>query len=1080
MSEGHTRRPVVGWAQGGDWRGCRDWLRSGMPFPIRCRPVVAFLAALAALPASDVLIDPGTTYSVLRTAHLKCLVPAEQAEALRPLAARAEAIYVHLAREAGYPIREPLVLWLSDEVDVHNGFSTPLPRPIVNVVLSPSLPASGIFVGADEFERTLVHELAHHMSNDRSYGFRRVLEGLFGRVLPSDPLSLLVFYLSTPAHLTMPSFWHEGLGQWAETEYAPAGSVWGGRGRDSLTHMVWRLDAAAEATPTADAWRPTYHRWPFGNRVYLYGAAYTRWLAGAYGKQASLWQLAESQAHQWALAFDEGIRPVVGRSHAELLSEARRDLLTEQAGQLARLRSQPVTAARRLTPIDTTIGAPAWLPDGRIVAAMNGPYDDPSLRTVAVDGRIRDFGPKAWGMGAMRPIAGAPGTYLRTELPAANDTYARARAEVVWHDGSATALPLERVIQADAAKDERVIGNKFGIDLVFAAVQLQQAGQQKLRIGFARAQRGPVFTSGHGSFVEVEVPVEGRPWSPAFRPGFRTNDIDFTPGLKPSGAAIIPRDLAEVSERDLIWVETDAGGSRLTKVTVVHAPRAVGTSLPTHGPDQLSFAGRTILASVKGRILHPNWSADGKFIYFCADHTGVANAYRVDPTQPDVLVPVTNTIGGVIACVPSPDGKSLAIVDHDHQGPFLATIPNDPATWPKTVPSLALAWPAPVPAQPVLPGGNGPRLEAGQPTPLPPKDGAVAPAAKPYHGLAEVRPLFWSPTLYPVPDGGLGIAGLAADPLFTHEFVGSVGYGPQQGSPVWLAAYTAAPWPVEMSVIAWQAERTYSNQAVDSNYHNHDYTESVRTVEGRLGYGLAGLRRRWQAYATYGSSMSRTISDGADPGSVNIAPAFTGREDYLEFTVAYDDSVLFPTSYAREDGDTLVLRARHSGLGGDRDGNLYSARGAKVVSVWPAQGHQLVLGGALGWSESSSPYLQGRFVIGGDPAMGYPRGYVKTEAAGDYQLAASFAYRLPLWRPFQGFSTTPFGFRQLTLEGFYDTAKVSSDRLNGNGGWWSSAGAELRGQWEIWTILTAPGLGFAHLYQHNGQISTYLTLDFTW
>ncbi len=1031
------------------------------------------------LAGSDTLINPGTTYSVIRTDHLHCVVPAEQAEALRPLVARAEAIYVHLAREAGYPIRRPLFLWLSDEVDDHNGFSTPVPTPIVNIQLAPSRPASGIFVGADEFERTLVHELAHHISNDRSYGFRRVLEGLFGRILPSDPLSLLFFYLSTPAHLTMPSFWHEGLGQWAETEYAPAGSAWGGRGRDSLTHMVWRLDAAAGAMPTADAWRPTYHRWPFGNRVYLYGAAYTRWLAGTYGKEASVWRLAESQAHQWALAFDEGIRPVVGQSHGALLTQARRDLMAEQAEQLARLRTQPVTTAKRLTPVNTTISAPVWLADGRILAAMNGPYDDPSLRTVSPEGKVREFGSKAWGMGAMRPIAGAPGTFIRTELPAANDTYARSRAEVVWHDGSTTSLPLERVIQVDAVVDEH--GRIDSINRLyakFAAIQLGGAGQQTLQFGTIEARPGIILGEGTATKLTT-IPVEGRPWSPSFRPGsVRTTGIHL-PSLNQSGNELDVIDMVEVRLCELIWIETETSGSRLVKGHVVEFPHRV-SKIDRKYPANITLENRTILASIKGRILHPTWSADGKFIYVCADHTGVANAYRLDPTKPNVLVPVTNTIGGVLACVPSPDGKSLAIVDHDHQGPFLATIPNDPATWPKEVPTLALAWPAPVPAQPIQPKANGPRLTAGQPTPLPPKDLAVAPAATPYHGLAEVRPLFWSPTLYPVPDGGLGIAGLAADPLFTHEFIGSVGNGPQQGSPVWLAAYTAAPWPVEFTVIAWQAERTYSNQAVDSNFNNHDYSESVRTVEGRLGYGLAGLRRRWQAYATYGSSMSRTLSDGSAPGTVNIAPAFTGREDYLEFTAAYDDSVLFPTSYAREDGDTLVLRARHSGLGGDRDGKLYSARGAKVVSVWPSQGHQLVVGGAVGWSESSSPYLQGRFVIGGDPVKGYPRGYLKTEVAGDYQLAGSIAYRMPLWRPFQGFSTTPFGFRQVTLETFYDTAKVSTDRLNGNGSWWSSAGAEVRGQWEIWTILTAPGLGFAHLYQHNGRISTYLTLDFAW
>ncbi len=64
------------------------------------------------------------------------------------------------------------------------------------------------------------------------------------------------------------------------------------------------------------------------------------------------------------------------------------------------------------------------------------------------------------------------------------------------------------------------------------------------------------------------------------------------------------------------------------------------------------------------------------------------------------VVPVTHTIGGVIACVPSPDGSQLALVDHDADGPFLALLPNDPAAFAPSVPKIALAWPAPVTPDP--------------------------------------------------------------------------------------------------------------------------------------------------------------------------------------------------------------------------------------------------------------------------------------------------------------------------------------------------------------------------------------------
>jgi hypothetical protein len=242
---------------------------------------LAAVGGLGSLAAEDLspLIRPNRHMAVIDTPHLHALVPADQVELLRPKIQRADAIYAHLAADAGYTISKPLTLWVSDDAETHNGFSTTVPVPLFEIELAPSLPRSGIFSGEDEFERTITHEFTHHISNDRVYGLQRVTGSIFGRVFPVDYLSLVVAYFTVPPHVTMPLFWHEGLAQWAETAYADPSSPWAGRGRDSLTHMMWRLDAAAGAIPEAGDWRATYVRWPYGNRVYLYGVAYTRWLA---------------------------------------------------------------------------------------------------------------------------------------------------------------------------------------------------------------------------------------------------------------------------------------------------------------------------------------------------------------------------------------------------------------------------------------------------------------------------------------------------------------------------------------------------------------------------------------------------------------------------------------------------------------------------------------------------------------------------------------------------------------------------------------------------------------------------------
>ena len=175
-------------------------------------PTVLFAAAIA--PAQFPLIWPGESIATIDADHLRAYVPAEHAEDLRGLVARADWIYAQMCRDADFQPTRKLRLLISDWRDAHNGFSFVVPFPLVQV------------------------EFAHQISNDRNSGLRGAVEGVFGRILPNDLFSFMLWYVSTPAHQTMPRFWHEGLATWAETAYADPDSVWGGRGRDPLVHMV--------------------------------------------------------------------------------------------------------------------------------------------------------------------------------------------------------------------------------------------------------------------------------------------------------------------------------------------------------------------------------------------------------------------------------------------------------------------------------------------------------------------------------------------------------------------------------------------------------------------------------------------------------------------------------------------------------------------------------------------------------------------------------------------------------------------------------------------------------------------------
>ena len=1010
------------------------------------RPLLLSVTLTALAQAEDV-IRPGDRYAVIEGETVRGLVPAEQAAALRPLVARADAILRAMARDAGVGSGARLPLQFADHFDDHNGFSITVPYAMVQVQLASDPPTSFIFTGHDELERTLVHEFAHHLSNhDDPQPVRRALRSVFGNVLPSEPFSALLFYVSTPAHVTMPDFWHEGLAQWAETTYADPRSAWTGRGRDSLTHLVWRLDAADDAIPPPGDWRQSRQRWPFGSSAYLYGLAYTRHLASACTDRGDLWAFMRAQQASWAFEFDRGARAVAGVAHATLIAEARAALLTEQRDQLQRLRAAPVTSAKRLTPPDTSLGAPAWLPSGELFLAVDQPTGRPRYMRCNRDGELTDLGMAAW---AMAPARSSGYQLAFAEQPVGNDQFARSRVVVLRIERGQHAFMGSFGPNPNLENQLFALGAPRFENLVFDEERLTMpdaVAKQLAAIAIRPAHAQMLVVKHIDLETWTEFSTQGRPWSPALRP--RANAL-------PERETLVKYPTLPPAPTDLCWVETDHDGSRL-----VLAPLA--------DPAQ-----RTVLAQVRGRILHPCWTADGARVFFCADHSGVANAYAVDVAHPQQLIPVTNTIGGVVACVPSPDGTDLAIIDHDRQGPFLAIISADPKTWATAVPHIELAWPAPVAPR----SGALPEQPAARPLPV---DPGTAAEPVPYRGWAEIRPWFWTPTTLVVPEGGYGVVAVGGDPLATHQLQLSAGVGAADGTPIGLAAWSYGGWPVDLTALGWRAELAYDNEMVRSDGSAADWIDQRDTVELRAGLHRDGQRRSWRAWLAGGvtdPSPADATRDELANGAIPLVTPESGSERYAEAVLAYDDGTLFPGSYAREDGGTLALSVRRSGFGGDIDGTSARADAGWTLSVVPAWGHQVVVGGSAGWSDTPAT-LQGRFDVGGNLGQGLPRGYNLIQASGAHLLGGSAAYRLPLWRPYHGADTSPWAWRQLVLEGFYDAARAGDDDFGRDSDWYRSVGAELHLDFTFSDIPLAPGLGIARQLDGDEDVTAWLALGF--
>jgi hypothetical protein len=497
-----------------------------------------------------------------------------------------------------------------------------------------------------------------------------------------------------------------------------------------------------------------------------------------------------------------------------------------------------------------------------------------------------------------------------------------------------------------------------------------------------------------------------------------------------SAADALPWSPFLASDGRVVWVERAATSSRLVAATP-----------PTLGD-------RRILWEVPGVLLRPVAVPGGVLV--CSDHTGVFNAWRV-ALDGGAAVALTNTLGGVIAAVPSPDGTRLAVIDHDHDGPFLGLMPM-----PEGGPVAELG---PIPRPPPQP-----REEAAR---------GVAVTTSRGDGFHDLGWIGITPTSQASVGGdtnlvgdpsGTGIQALFGDPMQRSRLLIGMGFG-DENEAIGVIRYSSMHLaPVTGAIEGHRHTSTYGEILPGGEDYHETITGGRLEIGTMLGLGLA-----------VGADRHRPLEERDRLRSLaSPIPAFAGNDHYVEAIAGIDTRTEYPLSVGPENGLALRVEFRHSGLGGDLDRNRALADLEGTVSVWPEAGHQLVARTLWGWSDGDST-LQGAFATGGETVTSLPilRGYPDVEAVGSHAAGWSVAYRLPLWRPEFGVGTQPWFLRQFVLEGFADAAKVSADHAYGDGRWYRSAGGQLSFDMELWKLRIAPGVVVAR--QIDGDEETHVS-----
>jgi hypothetical protein len=356
-------------------RGGWKWSFSGV--------IAALLALGAAVGVTSsrlaAQIPANERWRTIDTQHFRVHFTPRLEKQARHAAAVAERAYANLATEL-VPPRGTVDIVVTDGTDASNGSATVVPRPRVVIYARPPVDEPSLQSYDDWTVLVLQHELTHIFHLDRSRGWWRGAQMVFGR----NPVLFPNYY--TPAWLT------EGLAVYYESRFTS-----GGRLHGSFESAVARSAAVDHALPSLGQLSLATSRFPYGQSVYVYGSFVWDDIARQHGAAAVPAFVERSSGTTIPFFLDV----VAKRSFGETFTHAWnqwRDSVLQSVNDSVRLRLQsaPTSAAFASSRAMLLPGGgrfveePRWLNDSTLMFVANDGRETPGLyQMVLGNGPVR-------------------------------------------------------------------------------------------------------------------------------------------------------------------------------------------------------------------------------------------------------------------------------------------------------------------------------------------------------------------------------------------------------------------------------------------------------------------------------------------------------------------------------------------------------------------------------------------------------------------------------------------------------------------------------------------------------------------
>ncbi len=983
--------------------------------------VLTLIGRVAVSHAYDILRMPTSEkIEVVDTDHFKILYQAPIADQVPLLAAYCEEAYFVLTRLLDRQPGERIRVFLTDNIDIHNGWATVIPHNTMAIFLAGTQQGSQIYQPGNYLRRTIYHELMHVLSMDMRSGYNMALEKIFGKIDPTvtggDLLSYLMFLSTASPNMLAPNWYLEGIAMYAETEFAAPG-----RGRSTLGDMIFRTAVKDRNLVPYSEWYLETPRWPYGSTAYWYGMRLIQYLAETSDQANPVGGAVSSVSQRFWFNFNGGIQKVAKKHWKTLAQQMLQHERRHQSANLQKLESVPFTTTRRLTPKEIAVQNVRFAGGKLFILAETEEHRNTLFIYEAQTGRMHRLIDSQTPIpdGALSATSdGRHLYYTNLEITGTEDLRYEVR-RVNTMTGDDTAI----------TRGGRYRALDISPDGIYMAAVSQRRGVTQL----------------------LEVPVAGA--------GDPSKEVILaTSGLETDLAA--PRYAPD--GRHLAYVEADGENFHL---------QVYDRSTGTH---------RTLWRTT-AHIIAPTWHPDGKEIVFGCDANGVYNLYRVSIAGSSGPDAITHVWGGLFFPSFSEDGDILAAVNYDGYGPHLVTIPYAPhATESITLPVIGPAWKEGqtellkaeiqrrqdgfTDAARRAPAKNYNSLTAIRPdfwTPW-----ATASTYGAQGGLAvsmsdpakhqELILLGGYETEYqsPIALARYTYRGLKPD-ITLYGGVNQRVYPDLLTSPDTEARFDYAE------------ETQFAGAALTFPV----WTRLSRQLTFTVGYEF--LQR----------DVIDEVEDDYRGVRLNIPPSAEdqssvwGRIDYFSGTaharsISIEDGLLFSAGAERSS----------TSLGGEIDATRFLVDLNQYISMPWFSNHVLKFSGTYG-AGSGDDLAQDLFGLGGFgsfPAALTPgiarslglRGYDTNFQTGQRLVRAGAAYRFPVLRLFKGVeSGFPLYNRDLHLEVFYEAGRTYDDNDVGDDiGWLHAAGAEVNYGLSILRFLKfAPGIGVVYAPQRNDR-----------